>query len=453
MTDDYIESVWWALRQIWDAGRLYQGYKVVPYCPRCGTALSSHEVAQGYKDVVDPSVYVRLPVTAVPPADEIPESPVQAGDNLLVWTTTPWTLISHAAVAAGAEIEYVRAKPAGSDEVVILAAPLAERVLGEGFESLASFPGSALEGRPLRGAVRLRDGRGLRPARPLRSPGRLRHDRRRHRPGPHRARLRRGRLPPGRGARHDASEPGQAGRHLRRARPGLPGQARLRAQPGDRRRARGERPAVQARWTTSTPTRTAGAAAPRSSTTPSRAGTSARPRCATACSPRTRRSAGIPTTSSTGASASGWRTTSTGRSRASATGARRCRSGSATRRIATRSFCAGSLEELRDRGGEIPDDLHRPYVDDIVFGCERDGCEGQMRRVPEVIDTWFDSGSMPFAQFHHPFEGAEEFEQPLPRPVHLRGARPDARLVLLAPRRLDARLRPERRMRTASAWA
>ncbi len=75
MTDDYIESVWWALRQIWDAGRLYQGYKVVPYCPRCGTALSSHEVAQGYKDVVDPSVYVRLPVTGVPPADAIPESP------------------------------------------------------------------------------------------------------------------------------------------------------------------------------------------------------------------------------------------------------------------------------------------------------------------------------------------------------------------------------------------
>ena len=75
MTDDYIESVWWALRQIWDAGRLYQGHKVVPYCPRCGTALSSHEVAQGYQDVVDPSVYVRLPVTAVPPADEIPESP------------------------------------------------------------------------------------------------------------------------------------------------------------------------------------------------------------------------------------------------------------------------------------------------------------------------------------------------------------------------------------------
>ena len=87
MTNDYIESVWWSLRQIWDADRLYEGHKVVPYCPRCGTALSSHEVAQGYRDVEDPSVYVRLPVTE-------PRGPLEAGDNLLVWTTTPWTLIS-----------------------------------------------------------------------------------------------------------------------------------------------------------------------------------------------------------------------------------------------------------------------------------------------------------------------------------------------------------------------
>ncbi len=76
LDNDYIESVWWSLRQIADAGRLYEGHKVVPYCPRCGTALSSHEVASGYEDVVDPSVYVRLPVTEVPPSDAIPEHPV-----------------------------------------------------------------------------------------------------------------------------------------------------------------------------------------------------------------------------------------------------------------------------------------------------------------------------------------------------------------------------------------
>src|SRR5687768_11014893 len=114
MDNDYIESVWWSLRKHFDSDRLYQGHKVVPYCPRCGTALSSHEVASGYKDVVDPSVYVRLPVTEPGPG----AGALEAGDNLLVWTTTPWTLISHAAVAAGAEIDYVRARPADSDEIV-----------------------------------------------------------------------------------------------------------------------------------------------------------------------------------------------------------------------------------------------------------------------------------------------------------------------------------------------
>src|SRR5215510_651607 len=108
LEDDYIESVWWALRRMWEDGRLYEGHKVVPYCPRCGTALSSHEVAQGYRDVEDPSVYVRMPVLEVPPNDAIPESPIEVGDQLLAWTTTPWTLISNAALAVGEEIEYVR---------------------------------------------------------------------------------------------------------------------------------------------------------------------------------------------------------------------------------------------------------------------------------------------------------------------------------------------------------
>jgi isoleucyl-tRNA synthetase len=98
----YVESVWWALRQIYDKGLLYEGHKVVPYCPRCGTALSSHELALGYEDVVDPSIYVRLPV-----AED--GGPLQRGDELLVWTTTPWTLVSNAAVAVDPELTYVRA--------------------------------------------------------------------------------------------------------------------------------------------------------------------------------------------------------------------------------------------------------------------------------------------------------------------------------------------------------
>jgi isoleucyl-tRNA synthetase len=138
----YIESVWWALRQIADKDLLYEGHKVVPYCPRCGTALSSHELALGYKDVVDPSVYVRFPV-----AED--GGPVQAGDELLVWTTTPWTLVSNAAVAVDPELTYVRAKTGALEAPVILAEALVERVFGPGHPEvkiLARFPGAALDG-------------------------------------------------------------------------------------------------------------------------------------------------------------------------------------------------------------------------------------------------------------------------------------------------------------------
>src|SRR5215210_888644 len=113
LDSSYVESVWWALSQMWDKGLLYEGHKVVPYCPRCGTALSSHEVALGYRDVVDPSVYVRLPVIA-------PAEPLRPGDELIVWTTTPWTLVSNAAVAVDPALTYVRAQ-SGDGPAVVLA--------------------------------------------------------------------------------------------------------------------------------------------------------------------------------------------------------------------------------------------------------------------------------------------------------------------------------------------
>src|ERR1043166_1378026 len=106
LSSEYIESVWWALRQIWDKELLYEGHRVVPYCPRCGTALSSHEVALGYHDVVDPSIYVKFPVTE-------PRGPLAGSDQLLIWTTTPWTLVSNAAVAVDPELTYVRAGSEG----------------------------------------------------------------------------------------------------------------------------------------------------------------------------------------------------------------------------------------------------------------------------------------------------------------------------------------------------
>jgi isoleucyl-tRNA synthetase len=133
----YIESVWWALKQIADKDLLYEGHKVVPYCPRCGTALSSHEVAQGYQDVVDPSVYVRLTVTE-------DGGPAQRGDELVVWTTTPWTLVSNAAVAVHPELTYVRATY--EHGVAIVAEDLVEKVLGENARVIDRFPGAALDG-------------------------------------------------------------------------------------------------------------------------------------------------------------------------------------------------------------------------------------------------------------------------------------------------------------------
>src|SRR3954468_1915696 len=117
-----VESVWWALAELWKKDLLFEGHKVVPYCPRCGTALSSHEVALGYQDVEDPSVYVKYPVTD-------PRGPLQTGDQLLIWTTTPWTLVSNAAVAVDPGLPYVRASQ--SDEVFVLAEALVARVLGE----------------------------------------------------------------------------------------------------------------------------------------------------------------------------------------------------------------------------------------------------------------------------------------------------------------------------------
>ncbi len=102
-TNDYIQSVWWILRQFWDKNLLYKGYKVVPYCTRCGTPLSSHEVAQGYEDVEDPSVHVRFPLRERP------------GVYFLVWTTTPWTLPGNVALAVGANVDYVEVEGPAPD--------------------------------------------------------------------------------------------------------------------------------------------------------------------------------------------------------------------------------------------------------------------------------------------------------------------------------------------------
>jgi len=132
-TDDYIESLWWELKELHKKGLLYKGHKILPYCPRCGTPLSSHEVALGYRRVSDPSVFVRLPLSHDPAV------------SLLVWTTTPWTLPANVAVAVAEEAQYVEVLFRG--ERLILAKPRLSAVLGEEALVLREFPGRELLGK------------------------------------------------------------------------------------------------------------------------------------------------------------------------------------------------------------------------------------------------------------------------------------------------------------------
>ncbi len=137
-TNDYIESVWWILKSFWERDLLFKRYKIVPYCPRCGTPLSDHEVAMGYADATDPSVFVRMPLAEKP------------GTSLLVWTTTPWTLPANVAVAAHPEVEYVtveRKLPEGGTERLILAESLLEKVFrGEQVKVIERYKGKKLKG-------------------------------------------------------------------------------------------------------------------------------------------------------------------------------------------------------------------------------------------------------------------------------------------------------------------
>ena len=135
LSNEYIESVWWLFRTIWDAGAIYEGFKVVPYCGRCGTALSSHELGQpgAYRDVTEPSVYVRFPL-------------VDRDHDLLVWTTTPWTLPSNVAAAIGPTIDYVRVRAPEGGRDLVMARARVGAVFGPDAEIVADVAAESLVG-------------------------------------------------------------------------------------------------------------------------------------------------------------------------------------------------------------------------------------------------------------------------------------------------------------------
>jgi isoleucyl-tRNA synthetase len=414
LENDYIESVWWSLRRLWDDERLYEGHKVVPYCPRDGTPLSSHEVAQGYKEVEDPSIYVRFPV--------VDAAGKRTGESLLVWTTTPWTLPGNVAVACAPDVTYLRARI--GDEAVIVAEPLLEKVLGEGAKVVAPIPGRELVGTRYEGPlfeladggpsgeettpfqviagdfVTTDDGTGLVHIAPAF-----------------------GEDDYAAAAAHGLFDPTEASTLYNPVRPdgkfddrvaGFAGRfvkdpevtRELIADLGRRGllfRQQVYEHAYPHCW-----------------------------RCGTPLLYYATSSWYIATSQAKDEMLAnnetiGWHpehvkhgrfgkwlennvdwALSRDRYWGTPLPVWRC-----TDAHCGHLHCIGSVQELRERGrGEIPDDLHRPYIDEVTLDCER--CGAEMRRVDSVIDTWYDSGAMPFAQFHYPFENEAEFEQRFP---------------------------------------
>jgi len=410
LEDDYIESVWWSLKQLWDKDRLYEGHKVVPYCPRCGTALSSHEVAQGYEDVKDPSIYVRFPLLA--------EDGSESGESMLVWTTTPWTLPGNVAVAVAPEVTYVRAR--AGEETLVLAEPLVEKVLGEEAEVLDRFPGSDLVGRSYRGPVfALEDGGPANAFQVLAGDFVTTED--------------------GTGLVHIAPAFGEDDYRVAAA-AGIfdPTDAGTLYNPvGLDGRFDGRVAGFEGKFVKD-PDVTAALIADleaRGLLFREQVYEHAYPHCWRCGTPLLYY-----------AKSSWYITTSQARDQLLANNEeigwhpehiKHGRFGKwlennvdwalsrdrywgtplpiweCTEEGCDGRFCAGSVAELRERAREpVPDDLHRPHIDGVTLDCI--DCGGVMRRVFSVIDTWYDSGAMPFAQFHYPFEGKEEFEERFP---------------------------------------
>ena len=392
--NNYIESVWWALKTIYDKGLIYKGYKIVPYCPRCGTALSSHEVAQGYKDVKEVSVYAKFRLKG------------ESNRYFLAWTTTPWTLPSNVALCMNANEDY--AEIAVGDEKFILAGALVSKLFEEGsYEKLSLKKGKDYEYQeyePLfnyeTGAkkkahyitnddyVTLTDGTGIVHIAPAfgEDDGRV-------------------------GRKYDlpfVQMVNERGRFIPEA-TDLDGMfvkdadkviIKMLKENGTLFKEEMFEHSYPFCW-----------------------------RCDTPLLYYARSSWFIKMTEvrdqllKNNASIN-WMPPTIGSGRMGNFlenvvdwGFSRERYWGTPLPIWVCNKCGkihviGSRKELREKGGLDHDvELHRPYIDDVKWECE---CGGTYERTPEVLDCWFDSGSMPFAQWHYPFENKELFEKEFP---------------------------------------
>lgn len=388
----YIESVWWALKTIHEKDLLFEKLKVVPYCPRCGTALSSHELGQPgvYQDVVDPSAYVILP---------------SARGDLVVWTTTPWTLVSNAAVAVAPDLTYVK-----TGEGYIVAAALASKLFGEDVEIVERFPGSELVGLQYEppfdyipgdaygprghtvlpadfvtaddgtGLVhtaiafgeddfRLGEEYGLTVVNPVLGDG-----------------------------TYDERIGKYAGRKVKDADADLiedlrAGGKLLKAEPYEH--------SYPHCWRCDTPLLYYAKPSWYIGTSQIREHLLASNEQVNWHPPHVKHGR-------FGNWLEGNVDWALSRERYWGTPLPvwRCPSGHV--------HVVGGLAELHSLSGVELGDPHRPFVDEVTFPCTTEGCEREMTRVPDVIDVWFDSGSMPFAQYGSPHAGTAEFEEHFP---------------------------------------
>ncbi len=401
-TNDYIESVWWLLKQLWEKGLLYQGHKVVPYSPSSGTALSSHEVSLGYKEITDPSVYVRFPLKNEP------------GTYLLAWTTTPWTLPSNVALAVGANVDYVKVEGTNRDgdtERLILAESLVEKALNEpeSYTVVERMKGSALvdlEYNPLYtffpvedkkyayvvegDFVSTEDGSGIVHMAPAYGEDDMRMGRKYDLPV-FVAVNEEGRFvdaaTPFRGLNFKEADD-QIVRDLKTRGLLYRKQAYKHNYPHDWRTDKPLMYFARPTWFIRT--------------------TDLKQQIID----RNQEVNWVPSHLKDGRFGN-WlddlKDWALGRERFWGTPLPMWIDDETGEQL-----CVGSVAELSELTGQDLSelDLHRPYVDDITFPNPNGG--GTMRRVPEVIDVWFDSGAMPFAQWGYPEHNKEAFEEQYP---------------------------------------
>ncbi len=397
--NDFIESEWWALKQIWEKGLLYKGFKIVPYCPRCGTPLSSHEVAQGYKDVKERSAIVRFRVKGEDAA-------------ILAWTTTPWTLPSNVALCMHPDYEYVKVRMKEDGQVYYLAKALCDPVLGEGaYEILEQYTGKDLEGKeyePLFACtaqvvakqqkkahyvtcdtyVTLTDGTGVVHIAPAFGEDDSKVGRKYDLPFVQ--------MVDAKGEMNGDTP--WAGVFVKKADPIILKEL-------DERGLLFAAPVFEHSYPHCW-------------------------RCDTPLIYYARESWFIKMTAVKedlirNNNTINWIPENIGKGRfgdwlenVQDWGISRNRYWGTPLNIweceCGHQHSVGSIQELKSMSPDCPADieLHRPFIDGVTITCPK--CGKQMKRVPEVIDCWFDSGAMPFAQHHYPFENQKLFEEQFP---------------------------------------